>query len=248
MEPATTPERRLQKQPDTEPKRLRTPSPPPKNKGGRPPSRKAKRPPPLLEFRDAGPPTAEGWGYIRAVAERGNHSIRDLAAMFNVSKSSIHLHLNKKLGDFTMSEQGRGRAERVDCALDENAVKVAKVLEQFPLASVRDVAAKSGLCRTTACRALAHGGHRSMARPSTPYSGGDHAAWAARRVAFCRTTLKDPPKRTQLLFVDECLMRVSTEKCNGLGMRKTSPREKFILGARVAMCGVASEVLVLAEV
>lgn len=206
MDPFSTPERHPQNEPDTEPKRLE-----PKKRGrGRPPSKKAKRPPPLVAFRAAGPPTKEGWGYIRSYKDfHPEASYKDMEAMFNTESSTIYKHLTtKQLGDATTSiRPGPPLKDRT-----EDAKTIHEHLVINPLASLTEVSAATGISRSVVSVTLHDAGLHAHARPLVPWSGGSVVEWQDRRKKFCRDTLQSRPDRFALLFSDESIFRASDDR------------------------------------
>lgn len=258
MDPLSTPDRRPQVQPDTAPKRMRSPSPPSplgeeggspggKKKTGRPPSRKKKRPQLLAEFRGAGAPTPEAWGAIRMHnALCPEMSIRDASAMFGVAPSTLHRTLKeRKLGDATMSKQN-GPPKKDNC---ERNQLIDNHLDAFPHASLSEISSATGVPRSTVAWVLEQTGRKAYARPTIPWTGGDMEAWKLTRLNFCKDFLKRLPKRSAILFVDESLFRVSdTRKWQWVKEgQEVDPREVhgWGAGAHVWGCiGVGFRVLI----
>ena len=180
MEPWSTPERRPQVEPDTVKKVVHqdlneTPSVTRKRPRGRPPSKKKKRPPPFPAFMHAGPPTAEGWGYIRAYHDfHPKESYRDLAARFRSHDTTIHKHIaKKKLGDVTVGPR-RGPAET---DRTEAIKRIEEHLEVNPLASVTEISEALEMTRGTVWNMLQAAGKTAKSRPLATNSFG-------RRIGF----------------------------------------------------------------
>lgn len=215
MEPCSTPERRPQVEPDTVKKVVvgdgdSAVTETRKRPRGRPPSNKKQRPPPILEFRHAGPPTAEGWGFIRS-HHRSNpqESYRDLEARFRVDHSTIQRHITQKaLGDATVGpRRGPPETDRTEAIM-----RVEAHLEANPMATVTEIGKALEMTRATVWNTLRAGGKTAKSRPLVPWSGGDEALWKADRLRFCKKVLQDPPHRNSLLFVDESLFRVTDDR------------------------------------
>ena len=68
-------------------------------------AKKKERAPVHPSFRAPGPPTAEGWGFIRGFASSStvHWSLRDLATIFNVSMSTLRGGLTRIPGGYTQN-------------------------------------------------------------------------------------------------------------------------------------------------
>ena len=210
-------------------------------KRGRPLGKKKKRPACHPSFRAPGPPTAEGWGFILGYASSStvHWSLRDLAAIFNISVSTLQGGLARIPGGYTQNIEKRGRGADGDASRRQ---AVVDLMAMKPLGTLKEVAETLGVHPSTVGRDLEAEGWTARARGRQPWTGGDPVAWARTRLDFSRLwlgKLKAEGAKLRLLFCDECIFRVSDDRkiqwC--MSGEDPTPREEHKWSATCHMWG-----------